>query len=257
MPQVPWLDPAPFSLSAGPVGCLLVHGLTGSPPEMRPMGDYLFKRGLTVSGPRLAGHGTTPQDLARATWQDWYASVETAYIELEQGCGEVFVTGFSLGALLAVHLAVRRGVSGLILISPAFWVGDWRIHVTPLLRRVIRFVPKDLSKENSDLADPEACKRFWSYDVHSTEAGYQTLMLQRVTRSELRRVLQPTLVVYAVRDQNIAPYSGPRTYEQLAAPDKEQLVLHKSGHGIVVDSESGFVFRQVHHWISAHRGAAS
>jgi len=256
MPQVPWPNPAPFFLSAGPVGCLLVHGLTGSPPEMRPMGEYVFERGLTVSGPRLAGHGTTPQDLARTTWQDWYASVETAYIELEQECAEIFVTGFSLGALLAVHLAVRRDVSGLILISPAFWVGDWRIHVTPLLRHVIRFVPKDLSRENSDLADPEARTRFWSYDVHSTEAGYQTLMLQRVTRSELRRVLQPALVVYAVRDQRIAPYSGPRTYEQLAAPDKEQLVLHKSGHGIVVDSESEFVFRQVHDWISARRGAA-
>ncbi len=220
------------------------------------MGNYPFERGLTVSGPWLAGHGTTPQDLARTTWQDWYASVETAHIELEQWCAEVFVTGFSLGAPLAVHLAVRREVSGLILISPAFWVGDWRIHVTPVLRHVIKFVPKDLSKENSDLADPEARKRFWSYDVHSTEAGYQTLMLQRVTRSELRRVLQPTLVVYAVRDRSIAPCSGPRTYEQLGTQDKERLVLYKSGHGVVVDSEREFVFRQVHEWISARRGAA-
>lgn len=50
--------------------------------------------------------------------------------------------------------------------------------------------------------------------------------------------------------------TGPRTYEQLAAPDKEQLVLHKSGHGVVVDSESEFAFRQVHDWTSARREAA-
>jgi hypothetical protein len=50
--------------------------------------------------------------------------------------------------------------------------------------------------------------------------------------------------------------TGPRMYEQLAAPDKEQLVLHKSGQGVVVDSQSEFVFRQVHDWISARRGSA-
>ncbi len=256
MPQHPWLDPSPFLQMAGPVGCLLLHGLTGSPPEMRPMGEYLFERGLTVSGPRLAGHGTTPQDLARTTWQDWYASAEAAHSELEQECAEVFVVGFSLGALLAVHLAVGCNVSGLILISPAFWVRDWRIHAMPLLRHIVKFVPKDLSQENSDLADSQAYGRFWSYDVHSTEAAYQLLRLQHLARPGLRRVRQPTLVIYAVRDQSIAPYSGPQTYERLGAPDKEQLVLHESGHGIVVDVESEFVFHQVHGWITTHSSVA-
>jgi carboxylesterase len=217
------------------------------------MGEYLAARGFTVSAPLLAGHGTTPQDLRLTTWQDWHRSVQTAYTELLQRCTLVFVAGFSLGALLAVHLAMEREVSGLVLLSPGFWVRDWRIRLMPLLRHLIQYVPKDLSQDNSDLADPEAHKRFWSYEVHSTEAAYQYLVLQRLTRPELPRVRQPTLVVYAVRDQSIAPYGGPRTYERMGAQDKELLALHKSGHGLVVDSECELVFQRVHKWITAHQ----
>ena len=83
---------------------------------MRPMGEYLAARGFTVSAPLLAGHGTTPGDMARATWQDWYESVQIAHRQLSQCCAEVFVAGFSLGSLLAVHLAVRYDVAGLVLL---------------------------------------------------------------------------------------------------------------------------------------------
>ncbi|HID86186.1 MAG TPA: carboxylesterase, partial [Anaerolineae bacterium] len=35
------LDLNPFFFEGGPTGCLLVHGFSGSPPEMRPMGEFL------------------------------------------------------------------------------------------------------------------------------------------------------------------------------------------------------------------------
>ncbi len=218
------------------------------------MAEYLAARGVTVSAPLLAGHGTTPQDMARATWQDWYGSVQIAHCGLMQCCAEVFVAGFSLGSLLAAHLAVRHDVAGLVLLSPAFWVRDWRIHVLPIARHFVRFVPKDLEAENSDLSDPQARECFWSYDVNSTAAAYQATILQRKSRAELQKVHQPTLVVYAVRDQSIAPYSGPRTFEHIGAQDKEMLALHRSGHGLVVDSERQLVFEKVYEWIAAHRG---
>jgi esterase/lipase len=47
------LDLNPFTFEGGPVGCLLVHGFSGSPPEMRPMGEFLAGKGLTVLGVRL------------------------------------------------------------------------------------------------------------------------------------------------------------------------------------------------------------
>lgn len=251
MPQFPWLDPAPFFLPGGPVGCLLIHGFTGSPPEMRPMGQYLAERGVTVSGPLLAGHGTTPEDMARTTWQDWYASTETAYQKLEQQCAKVFVGGFSLGSLLALHLAAHHEMAGLVLMSPALQPRDWRMKFVPLLRHFIKFVPKDTDPQHSDLTDPEAYKRFWSYDAYPVAAAYQLFLLVKLVRSELARIRLPTLVIYATGDMSIAPQSGPVTYNRIAAQDKQLLVLHNSGHGLVVDSECKFVFRKAHEWMMA------
>jgi len=252
MPQFPWLDPSPFLLPGGSVGCLLIHGFTGSPPEMRPMGDYLAEKGLTVSGPLLAGHGTTPQDLASTTWQDWCASVEMALEDLEQRCTKLFVGGFSLGSLLALHLAVNHELSGLILMSPALEIRDWRARFVPLLRHVVKFMPKDTDPQHSDLTDKEAYKRFWSYDVDPVASVHQLLRLQKIVRSELGRIRVPTLVVYAAGDMAISPKSGPAAYDGIAARDKELVVLRNSGHGLVVDSECAFVFQKTHEWIVAH-----
>jgi hypothetical protein len=45
----------PFFFPGGPIGVLLVHGFTGSPKEMRWMGEYLAQDGFTVLGIRLPG----------------------------------------------------------------------------------------------------------------------------------------------------------------------------------------------------------
>ena len=193
MAQVAWLDPSPFFFPGGAEGCLLIHGFTGSPPELRPMGEYLADCGLTVSGPLLAGHGTEPQDLARTTWQDWYDSAEKAFQELQRRCRKPFVGGFSLGALLALHLAAHHDVAGLVLMSPALEVRDRRMRLVPLLRYFVKFMPKDMDPSHSDLTDPEAHKRFWSYDVYPVEAVYQLQRLQQVVRSELPSIRAPAL----------------------------------------------------------------
>jgi len=57
----------PFFHSGGSTGVLLCHGFTGSPGTLRPWADYLAEAGLTVSLPRLPGHGTTWQEMARTS----------------------------------------------------------------------------------------------------------------------------------------------------------------------------------------------
>ena len=69
----------PFFIPGGPVGCVLVHGFTGSPKEMRMLGEYLHQQGHSVFGVRLAGHATTMEDMIRSRRQDWLASVEDGY----------------------------------------------------------------------------------------------------------------------------------------------------------------------------------
>ena len=89
-------------------GVLLIHGYTGSPTEMRWIGDYLHARGLTVSGPLLPGHGTTPEAMNRCRWTDWTGHVEAALADLRTRCARVFVGGLSMGSLLTLYLAAHH-----------------------------------------------------------------------------------------------------------------------------------------------------
>ena len=55
------------------VGCLLIHGFSGSPRELLGLRHYLESAGVTVSLPTLPGHDTSPADMFNYTWQDWFS----------------------------------------------------------------------------------------------------------------------------------------------------------------------------------------
>ncbi|MBR2071216.1 MAG: carboxylesterase, partial [Phascolarctobacterium sp.] len=63
-------------------GVLVIHGYTGTPAEMRLLGDHLHQEGYTVLGVRLPGHGTTPEELNETQWQDWYAVAQEGFERL-------------------------------------------------------------------------------------------------------------------------------------------------------------------------------
>src|SRR5438445_12307653 len=73
---------APFSLGDGEDACLLLHGLTGSPAEVRPVGEALARAGFRALGPLLPGHGTSPADLAPVTRSDLLDAPREALLSL-------------------------------------------------------------------------------------------------------------------------------------------------------------------------------
>lgn len=256
MTQHPWLDPKPFHFAGGPVGCLLIHGFTGSPPEMRPLGEYLAGQGLTVSAPLLAGHGTDYHDLAGTTWRDWYASAEEALLALQRQCARVFVGGLSLGALLALRLAALHPIAGAILYSPALIARDWRMKFVRPFRRIMRWNRKE-EPQDADLTDPEAHKMLWSYDVIPGESAYQVALLQKEVRRLLPSITVPVLIFQSSRDALIRPECGRIVHDKVVSADKTLIVLHNSGHCLTVDSEREFVWQKTHEWIVARSGSLS
>jgi alpha-beta hydrolase superfamily lysophospholipase len=97
---------------------LLVHGFTGTPWEMRPLGDFLAAAGIASLAVRLPGHGTTPEDLAGRRWQEWLRSVEHGYQVLSEEFPSVFGMGMSTGCLLLLAAAASKRFNGLVLFSP-------------------------------------------------------------------------------------------------------------------------------------------
>ena len=57
-----------YWMPGGRSGVLLIHGLTGTPAEMRFVATGLHQQGFTVYGMQLAGHCGSVEDLLRTGW---------------------------------------------------------------------------------------------------------------------------------------------------------------------------------------------
>src|SRR5215831_3226916 len=149
MPVMPGAEP--FFHSGASTAALLCHGFTGNPSSLRPWAEYLAAAGLTVSLPRLPGHGTTWQEMGRTRWEDWYAEVDRAFDELRAATDEIFVMGLSMGGCLALRLAELRGqaISGLVLVNPSVTAETKLFLLAPILKLVVpslKGVASDIKK---------------------------------------------------------------------------------------------------------------
>lgn len=128
-----------YKFDGGRTAVLLIHGLGGTPMEMRYVAMGLARAGFAVHVPQLAGHCGTEADIKATRWQDWYGSIEAALDELKQRCDTIVVGGLSAGAILALHLAANRkdDVHGLALYAPTLWLDGWSV---PWFARLFRLV---------------------------------------------------------------------------------------------------------------------
>ena len=243
------LDLNPFFFEGGEVGCLLVHGFSGSPPEMRPMGEYLAGKGLTVAGVRLAGHGASPEDMARTGWRDWVGSAEEGLRELQRRCDRVFVAGLSMGGLITLHLAAHHSVAGIVVMSAPAYIADWRFRFMPLAQHFIHWVTPNIE---SDLTDPEAENRYSSYDRLPTRCVASLGELLSLVRSELPQVKVPALIMQGKNDHHVPADSAHIVFQGLGTEEKEIVWWLDSGHAITIDSEREAVWARAYEFIAKH-----
>ncbi|MCB1521508.1 MAG: alpha/beta fold hydrolase [Hyphomicrobiaceae bacterium] len=129
-----------YRIKGGRVGVLLIHGLCGTPTEMRFVAHGLARAGYTVHCPMLAGHGGTVEDIKATTWQHWMKSAEDALIELRKECDIVICGGLSTGAVLGLMLAAEHPdmVQGTVSLSPTLWLNGWLIPWHARLFKLVR-----------------------------------------------------------------------------------------------------------------------
>lgn len=245
---------APFSLGEGPDACLLLHGLTGSPAEIRSVGEALAQAGFRAVGPLLPGHGTTVRDLELVGGADLLSAARAALLEL-RGARRVFLCGLSAGALLSIHLAarsfIREGLpdlSAVALLAPAIDFAGSTWLFTQVLGR-LPALPIILGKGERDIAAPqEADERErvdGSYNAIPMRWAGELLSLSREAYRLAPRVHAPALIVQGAQDRTVAPSSARRLSRQLGSARVEVRMLPRSGHVLPLDVEAEEVCRSV------------
>jgi carboxylesterase len=215
-------------------GVLLLHGFSGSPLEMTPLADALTSVGWTVSVTRLAGHGTSPDDLARVTWQEWVTSAQAAYQDLRRRCDRVALVGLSMGGALALYLAALDPPAAVVAISTP-------IRVRPLLASATRMASKVLPVApvlvRLSPRDPEV-RAYWSpYKRIPLVAAGQLEQLLAETRRVLPHVRTPLLVVQGRRDWIIPRDSAQEILRLASGAPTTMLWLQRSGHVATLDRD--------------------
>ncbi len=255
------VDTHEFFLPGAGVSALLIHGLTGTPYEMRYLGERLAARSVRVRGVRLAGHAGTPEELGAAGYDNWYESVVNGLEELRQYGEPSVAVGLSAGAVLAARLAADQGgaVAGIAMLAPAFFLPA---AMTVMLRgaRGILGSTVDriylLNPGGSDIHDEAARSIHPSCRLMPLSAPLKLLDLSAVVKPMIARVTQPALVMHARRDHT-CPMRKNVDYamKHLGGAEKRAVELEESYHVITVDSEKERVAAEVIEFVERFRRA--
>ena len=245
----------------GPAGFLLIHGLGGTPVEMRFVAIGLARAGYTVSCPQLAGHCGSFEDLRASGWRDWYATVEDALTELRKSCKTVIVGGLSMGAVLALHLAAQRpgDVHAATLFAPTLRLDGWGVPWYSALFNLVRHrKTADLitfsERHPYGIKDPRVRALVMAAinSGDSSKAGQLSnpgrVMLEMrwlvdTVKRQLGGIRQPTLILHP-REDDRASLRNAACLQRSLGGMVETCVLDDSYHIVTVDRQRDLVVQR-------------
>jgi carboxylesterase len=228
-----------FDLPGGPDAVLLLHGLTGSPFEMRYVAERLHARGMRCLGPVMAGHGGDPRLLQNLPWAAWVEAARRELVRLD-GARRTFVVGCSMGALVACALAhaVPELVDGLALLAPALRLGGTARLASLLARHTpLAAVLPPVPKLGSDVRDARMRKENPGLAAVPLAAVGELADLARHVDRLLPGIVAPTVVVAGGHDHTVKLAGARRLARRVGSGPARLVVLPRSYHLVGIDVE--------------------
>ncbi|AZD10221.1 putative esterase [Pseudomonas chlororaphis] len=262
---------AGFVLGSGEVAVLLIHGLTGTPTELRRVAVGLANAGCTVYVPTLAGHCGNNADLQATGWQDWYEGVRRTFVGIRRRHRQVFVGGLSMGAVMSMYLASEHPgqVSGLLMYSTTLKYDGWSINKLAFLTPLLMKIPFGVHICSFEEKPPYGIKnkRLRAVVERQMKAGESSsaglLTMEGVTVRELHRmnavvkkrmpsITTPALVLHSIEDDITSRWNADYVERKLGGP-VVKVLLDNCYHMITVDLQyrrvvelsADFIERQV------------
>lgn len=228
------------------IGCLLIHGFTGSPFEVEPLGQSLKERtDWKIAVPTLPGHGEE-LSLKGIKYNQWINHAETELKALLKECDSVYVIGFSMGGLIASYLASKYPVDKLVLLSAAAYYVNPK-QLASDVKEMVRDTVKGKLTEN---------ELFLRYKRKIKETPMTATLQFRRLVSEIRPILKkvkvPTLIAQGESDGIVPPKSAQYLYEHIGAVEKRLIYYKNSKHLICHGDEKEQLFEEVYDFLTSH-----
>jgi esterase/lipase/1-acyl-sn-glycerol-3-phosphate acyltransferase len=235
------------------VGILLSHGYMAAPLEVKALADYLGGMGFWVYVPRLKGHGTSPDDLAKRSCGDWVESIDRGYALISSICQKVVVGGFSTGAGLALNLAARvKEVAGVFAVAAPMTLKDFSSKFAPAVDMWNRIMdkahqdgPKKVFVENK----PE--NPHINYFRNPISGVRELVRLMDDLEPKLPDLKTPTLIIQSRRDPVVDPKGSRKIFELLGTQQKEYLLVNYDRHGILLGEGSQRVHKIIAEFVKS------
>ncbi|MBM7551321.1 alpha/beta fold hydrolase [Thalassobacillus pellis] len=225
-------QPQPFTFEEGERAVLLLHGFTGHSADVRMLGRFLQKHGYTSHAPIYRGHGLPPEELTKATPDQWWEDVQQAMEHLKDlGYEKIAVAGLSLGGVLGLKLAYSERLRGVIsMCAPMFFDNEEQ------LTQGYKFKAREYKQlEGKD-------KQTIETEVEELLEQSQDMFKQlgkfiNEVHDNIDHIYTPTLVVQAAKDEMINTESANYIYENVESDQKDIKWYENSGHVITMDKE--------------------
>lgn len=229
------------------VGILLCHGYMAAPAEVKTLAEYLHRLGYCVYAPRLRGHGTAPEDLARRSYQEWIKSVEEGYLLIRNRCKYVVVGGFSTGAALALELASRVDqLSGVFAVATPLRLQYAASRLAPVVdtwNRLMHRMRWEDAKKEFVVNNPE--NPHINYHRNPISGVRELERLMDYVEPRLPNIHVPALVVQSKEDTVVNPKGSEKIFQQLGSQDKQYALFNLKRHGILLGAGSEQVHRTI------------
>lgn len=241
------VDERPFDLPAtggdGRAAVLCLHGLSGTPYEVRPVAEVLAARGIRARGPALPGHGTSPEQLRRTNHAHWLDAARDEVARLRADHERIYLVGLSMGGVTGLRLAAEGRVDALAVIGAPLGLHPRPLlRLLPLVMHVHRYLPK---REGGDIQDPVAAARHPGYDRMPLRSVHELVKMQRGLEGVLHRVSAPILVAHGIHDRTARLSDAFRICGEVSSDERRMLVCERSGHVVPVDHDGPRLARAI------------
>ena len=218
------------------IGVLIVHGFMSSPASLRSYSEKMHKRGYTVMGVRLAGHGTSPQDAKERSAEEWMKSVRRGYKILAALVDEIVIIGFSTGGALSLVFSKENPpkLAGIVSVASPIQVQDRKIALVPLIHsinKLTQWIPgmDDVHPfTNNNTTSPDI-----NYQLTPIRALYELKQTMRHLRRNLKSIKTPTLLLQGTEDDVVRPSSAITIHKLLGAKDKRIEWIKTKEHNLI------------------------